>query len=45
MLGNQYVEYIKVQATLEDPKPENCRDGPEEPFRDLREWMGMIEAG
>ena len=44
MLGNQYVEYIKVQATLEDPKPDRQQNEHKDPYQDLREWMGMIEA-
>ena len=45
MLGIQYVEYIKVHATLEDPKPDRQQNEHKDPYQDLREWMGMIEAG
>ena len=43
--GKSALEFRKWQEALEDPKPGNQQDGPEAPFRDLRERMGMIETG
>ena len=43
--GKSAVELQKWQEALEDPKPGNQQDEPGEPFRDLRERMGMTEMG
>jgi len=29
---------------LEDPKPDRQQNEHKDPYQDLREWMGMIEA-
>ncbi len=42
--GKSALEFRKWLEALEDPEPGNQQDGPEDPFRDLRERMSMTEA-